>query len=121
MEQGTQKLWGETWWVSQRLGGVLGGVSPPHQGPALTPPWSVYVSPAMDAHFPSYCLGFPSVESGSPGVVERLTDNGCTKPGSPQAHKVPCSHGLLVDAASGQGGGRGLAFTEPAQPWPGPR
>lgn len=36
MEQGTQKLWGETWWASQGLGGVLGGVLLPHQSPALT-------------------------------------------------------------------------------------
>lgn len=46
----------------------------------------------------------------SPEVVERLTDNGCIKPGSPQAHKVPCSHGLLVDAALGQGDGARAGF-----------
>lgn len=69
----------------------------------------------MDAHFPSYCLGFPLWKVGllpawSPGVVERLTDNGCVKPGSPQAHKVPCSHSLLVDAALGQGDGVRAGF-----------
>lgn len=70
MEQGTQKLWGEAWWVSQELGGVLGGVSPPHQGPVLSPPIVSLCEPS----FPSYCLSFPSVESGSaPCPVARGT------------------------------------------------
>lgn len=46
----------------------------------------------------------------SPGVVERLTDNGCIKPGSPQAHEVACSQSLLVDAALGQGVGARAGF-----------
>lgn len=42
VEQGSQKLWGETWRVSQRLRGVLGVAGkdsslPPRQGPGSSP------------------------------------------------------------------------------------